>query len=59
MLQKPILFLLFTGLMMVIAYTLLVYVFDYHDTFSITWAILFFILGLIMGGIIRFMDARK
>lgn len=49
----------FTGLMMGVAYTLLVYVFDYHDTFSITWAILFFVLGLMMGGIIRFMDARK
>ncbi|MFS0788211.1 hypothetical protein ABC345_17760 [Shouchella sp. 1P09AA] len=59
MLQKPIPFLLFSGVMMVVAYTLLVYVFDYHDTFSIAWAILFFVLGLMMGGITRFMDARK
>ncbi|MFB4213321.1 hypothetical protein ACE1TH_15630 [Shouchella sp. JSM 1781072] len=59
MLEKPVPFLLFAGLMMVVAYTLLVYVFDYQDTFSITWAILYFLLGLMMGGIIRFMDARK
>lgn len=50
---------LFSGVLMFSVYLLLVYVFDFGDSFSVAWSILFFLNGLMMGSITVFMDSRK
>ncbi|ALA53044.1 hypothetical protein DB29_02216 [Shouchella clausii] len=44
---------------MFLAYLLLAIVLNFGDSFSITWSILFFIVGLMMGGIIILMSSKR
>lgn len=57
--SRNIRFILLTGFSMFLAYLLLAIVLNFGDSFSITWSILFFIVGLMMGSIIILMSSKR
>lgn len=57
--SRNIRFILLTGFSMFLAYLLLAIALNFGDSFSITWSILFFIVGLMMGGIIILMSSKR